>query len=102
MQIGVLILPASPWKEQRAYWRLADQLGFAHAWTYDHIAWRDLIGRTWFAAMPTLTAAAGATQCIKLGTLVCESQAGELLTLGPDPLAWPVAPADELPPAARP
>jgi alkanesulfonate monooxygenase SsuD/methylene tetrahydromethanopterin reductase-like flavin-dependent oxidoreductase (luciferase family) len=70
MQIGVLILPASPWKEQCAYWRLADQLGFAHAWTYDHIAWRDLIGKTWFAAMPTLTAAACATQRIKLGTLV--------------------------------
>ncbi len=32
----------------------------------------------------------------------CASQAGELLRLGPDPLAWPAAPADELPPAARP
>jgi isopentenyl-diphosphate Delta-isomerase len=32
----------------------------------------------------------------------CELQVGELLKAGPDPLAWPRAPADELPPAARP
>lgn len=50
---------------------MADELGFAHAWTYDHIAWRDLIGTTWYSALPTLAAAAGATRRIKLGTLVC-------------------------------
>jgi isopentenyl-diphosphate delta-isomerase len=31
----------------------------------------------------------------------CRLQVGELLTLGGDPLAWPVADATELPPAAR-
>jgi isopentenyl-diphosphate delta-isomerase len=30
----------------------------------------------------------------------CRTQVGELAALGEDPLAWPVAPAAELPPAA--
>ena len=33
-------------------------MGFDHAWTYDHIAWRSLRDSPWFAAVPTLTAAA--------------------------------------------
>jgi alkanesulfonate monooxygenase SsuD/methylene tetrahydromethanopterin reductase-like flavin-dependent oxidoreductase (luciferase family) len=48
-----------------------DELGFAHAWTYDHITWRDLPASTWFSAIPTLAAAAGVTSRIRLGTLVC-------------------------------
>ena len=70
MRVGVVILPAGAWRQQRDCWRLADEMGFAHAWTYDHIAWRDLIGKTWFSAMPTLTAAAGVTRRIRLGALV--------------------------------
>jgi isopentenyl-diphosphate delta-isomerase len=31
----------------------------------------------------------------------CRLQVDELLALGPDPLAWPVADTGELPPAAR-
>ena len=31
----------------------------------------------------------------------CRLQVGELLALGPDPLAWPVASSADLPPAAR-
>ncbi|MBR7835036.1 LLM class flavin-dependent oxidoreductase [Actinospica durhamensis] len=70
MRIGVLILPAAGWREAREDWRGADELGFAHAWTYDHIAWRDLIGKTWYSAIPTLTAAAAVTRRIRLGTLL--------------------------------
>jgi alkanesulfonate monooxygenase SsuD/methylene tetrahydromethanopterin reductase-like flavin-dependent oxidoreductase (luciferase family) len=46
------------------------ELGFDHAWTYDHLAWRSLRDEPWFAAIPTLTAAATATTSIRLGTLV--------------------------------
>lgn len=45
-------------------------MGFAHAWTYDHITWRSFRNQTWFAAIPTLTAAAMVTKQIRLGTLV--------------------------------
>jgi alkanesulfonate monooxygenase SsuD/methylene tetrahydromethanopterin reductase-like flavin-dependent oxidoreductase (luciferase family) len=71
MRIGVLILPAASWKVAEPAWRLADELGFDHAWTYDHIAWRDLVDRPWYAAFPTLAAAALATRRIVLGPLVC-------------------------------
>lgn len=64
------ILPAARWREARQSWKMVDELGFAHAWTLDHIAWRDLIGQRWYSAMPTLAAAAQCTRRIRLGTLV--------------------------------
>ncbi|MEW2813250.1 LLM class flavin-dependent oxidoreductase [Streptomyces massasporeus] len=70
MRVGVRILPSAHWKTARHAWRLADDMGFEHAWTYDHVAWRERLGSTWYAAMPTLAAAAGVTERIKLGTLV--------------------------------
>ncbi len=48
----------------------AEQLGFAHAWTYDHLTWQDLRDGPWFGCIPTLVAAAMTTQSIRLGTLV--------------------------------
>ena len=63
-------------------------MGFDHAWTYDHIAWRTLRDAPWFAAVPTLTAAALVTSTIRLGTLVASPNfrhpvpfARELITL---------------------
>ncbi|HVH06649.1 MAG TPA: LLM class flavin-dependent oxidoreductase [Myxococcota bacterium] len=70
MRVGVLILPEYPWREACSVWRRAEELGFAHAWTYDHIAWRSLRDAPWFGAVPTLAAAATATERIRLGTLV--------------------------------
>jgi alkanesulfonate monooxygenase SsuD/methylene tetrahydromethanopterin reductase-like flavin-dependent oxidoreductase (luciferase family) len=70
MQLGVLILPEFPWATAQALWRRAEALGFEHAWTYDHLAWRSFRDTTWFAAIPTLTAAAMVTRRIRLGTLV--------------------------------
>ncbi|MDT9701135.1 LLM class flavin-dependent oxidoreductase [Streptomyces sp. P17] len=70
MQVGARILPSEHWKSAQRAWRLADQMGFDHAWTYDHVAWRERVGNTWYAAMPTLAAAAGITERIHLGTLV--------------------------------
>jgi alkanesulfonate monooxygenase SsuD/methylene tetrahydromethanopterin reductase-like flavin-dependent oxidoreductase (luciferase family) len=86
--MGVLILPEHRWPTAREVWRRAEELGFDHAWTYDHLAWRSLRDSPWFGAVPTLTAAALATARIRLGTLVASpnfrhpvSFAKELVTL---------------------
>src|SRR6266487_2091142 len=88
MRIGVLILPEFQWSTARILWRRAEELGFDHAWTYDHLAWRTLRDSPWFGAIPTLTAAATATERLRLGTLVATPNfrhpvpfAKELITL---------------------
>jgi alkanesulfonate monooxygenase SsuD/methylene tetrahydromethanopterin reductase-like flavin-dependent oxidoreductase (luciferase family) len=70
MQLGVVILPELRRPQLEETWRRAEALGFAHAWTYDHLAWRGLRDSPWYSAVPTLCAAAFATQRIRLGTLV--------------------------------
>ncbi len=70
MRVGVVILPEHPWATAIEQWRRVEDLGFDHAWTYDHLAWRDLRDGPWFGAIPTLTAAATATKTIRIGTLV--------------------------------
>ncbi len=70
MQVGVVILPDQPWADAERSWRHAEELGFDHAWTYDHLAWRSLRDSTWFAALPMLTAAAIVTGRIRIGPLV--------------------------------
>lgn len=70
MRVGVLILPSASWAQAQEMWRTADEMGLAHAWTSDHIAWQDMIGKEWYSAVPTLAAAAVVTRRITLGTLV--------------------------------
>lgn len=70
MRFGVCILPDARWTEARERWIAAEQLGFDHAWTYDHLTWRSFRDQPWFGAVPTLTAAACATERIRLGPLV--------------------------------
>ena len=70
LRVGVLMLPEHPWSIAVEQWRHVEELGFDHAWTYDHLAWRDLRDGPWFGAVPTLTAAATATSTIRIGTLV--------------------------------
>jgi alkanesulfonate monooxygenase SsuD/methylene tetrahydromethanopterin reductase-like flavin-dependent oxidoreductase (luciferase family) len=70
MRVGVIILPQGRWQEDQARWRRADEYGFDHAWTYDHLSWRALVDEPWFATVPTLAAAALVTERIRLGTLV--------------------------------
>jgi len=70
VRLGVVILPEHRWASARDVWRRAEELGFDHAWTYDHLAWRSLRDTAWFGAIPTLTAAAGVTERIRLGPLV--------------------------------
>ena len=62
--------PRCPWREAAPLWAAAEELGFAHAWTYDHLVWGGLPDSPWFAAVPTLAAAAGVTSTIGLGTFV--------------------------------
>jgi alkanesulfonate monooxygenase SsuD/methylene tetrahydromethanopterin reductase-like flavin-dependent oxidoreductase (luciferase family) len=88
MRYGVVILPEARWTESRERWRRADQLGFDHAWTYDHLAWRSLRDGPWMAAVPTLCAAALSTGRLRLGLLVASPNfrhpvafAKELVTL---------------------
>jgi len=88
VRVGVVILPEHPWSSARDLWRRAEDLGFDHAWTYDHLAWRTLRDGPWFGAIPTLTAAALVTERIRLGPLVASPNfrhpvpfAKELITL---------------------
>jgi alkanesulfonate monooxygenase SsuD/methylene tetrahydromethanopterin reductase-like flavin-dependent oxidoreductase (luciferase family) len=88
LRVGVVILPDLPWSEAAPRWRRAEELGFAHAWTYDHLAWRSLRDGPWFGAVPLLTAAATVTARIRLGPLVASPNfrhpvtfAKELITL---------------------
>jgi alkanesulfonate monooxygenase SsuD/methylene tetrahydromethanopterin reductase-like flavin-dependent oxidoreductase (luciferase family) len=43
-----------------------EQRGFAHGWTYDHLAWRDLADEPWYATIPV--AAAHRDEHLRLGT----------------------------------
>ena len=70
MRIGIAILPDQRWAEAKGRWQRAEEYGFAHAWTYDHLGWRDLVAGPWFDAVATLTAAATVTSRIRLGTYV--------------------------------
>ena len=68
--IGVVILPQERWAVSRRHWVEAEEMGFDHAWTYDHLAWRSLADEPWFATVPLLAAAAAVTSRIRLGTWV--------------------------------
>lgn len=70
MNLSTVILPLERWPASREKWRRAEALGFFAAYTYDHLSWLRLQDRPWFAAIPTLTAAAVETSTIHLGTLV--------------------------------
>ncbi|MDL4817121.1 LLM class flavin-dependent oxidoreductase [Actinomadura opuntiae] len=67
-RISTVMWPMQSWPEAGGLWRRADELGFHHAWVYDHLAWR---GTTpWYDAYTTMAAAAAVTSRVRLGTLV--------------------------------
>ncbi|MEC3980550.1 LLM class flavin-dependent oxidoreductase [Amycolatopsis sp. H20-H5] len=70
MRAGIVILPEDRWWAAEPKWKAAEEYGFDHAWTYDHLGWRNLVDGPWFSAVPTLTAAAMVTSKIRLGTFV--------------------------------
>ncbi|GAA3908897.1 LLM class flavin-dependent oxidoreductase [Streptomyces gulbargensis] len=71
LRLSTVILPVDRWHEGgREKWRRAEELGFHAAYTYDHLSWRTFRDGPWFGALPTLTAAATATERLRIGTLV--------------------------------
>lgn len=70
MRFGIVLLTDQPWSEAAPRWRAAEEMGFDHAWTYDHLVWGGLPDSPWRGALPTLAAAAAVTSTIGLGTLV--------------------------------
>ncbi|WEH40883.1 LLM class flavin-dependent oxidoreductase [Streptomyces sp. AM 2-1-1] len=70
MRLSTVILPLYPWGEGQKIWQRAEELGFHAAYSYDHLSWRSFREKTWFGAIPTLTAAAVVTEDLRLGTLV--------------------------------
>lgn len=70
MRHGIVLLTDLPWREAAPRWRAAEELGFDHAWTYDHLIWSGLPESPWTGAFPTLAAAAVMTERIQLGTFV--------------------------------
>ena len=91
MRFGVVILPQYDWPEAAARWSRAEELGFDHAWTYDHLSWRGLAGERWHATVPTLTAAATVTSRIGLGTFVASPNFRH-----PVPFAKDIATVDQI------
>jgi alkanesulfonate monooxygenase SsuD/methylene tetrahydromethanopterin reductase-like flavin-dependent oxidoreductase (luciferase family) len=91
MRFGIVILPQYDWPEAARRWRAAEEYGFDHAWTYDHLAWRGLAGERWHATVPTLTAAATVTSHIRLGTFVASPNYRH-----PVPFAKDIATVDQI------
>ena len=87
MQVGLVILPTDRWPTARRQWEWADDVGFATAWTYDHIRWGGMPDGPWHAAVPVLAAAAATTSRIRLGTLVATPNFRHPVTLARDALA---------------
>jgi alkanesulfonate monooxygenase SsuD/methylene tetrahydromethanopterin reductase-like flavin-dependent oxidoreductase (luciferase family) len=76
LRLSTVILPVDRWHEgAREKWQRAEELGFHAAYTYDHLSWRTFRDGPWFSALPTLTAAAMATDRLRLGTLVTSVKA---------------------------
>jgi len=91
MRFGIVILPQDPWPAARRTWQSAEELGFDHAWTYDHLSWRSLAGQPWHATVPTLTAAATVTSRMRLGTFVASPNFRH-----PVPFAKEIATVDDI------
>jgi alkanesulfonate monooxygenase SsuD/methylene tetrahydromethanopterin reductase-like flavin-dependent oxidoreductase (luciferase family) len=89
MRLSTVILPIYRWPAGRDIWRRTEELGFHAGYTYDHLTWRvPFRDGLWLGALPTLTAAATATERLRLGTLVTSPNfrhpvtlAKELMTL---------------------
>ncbi len=84
MRVGVVLLPQFRWPEARVRWKSLEDRGFAHGWSYDHLAWRELADQPWYGTIPTLTAAATVTERLRLGTWVTSPNFRHPVTLAKD------------------
>ncbi|MFC5719813.1 LLM class flavin-dependent oxidoreductase [Streptomyces gamaensis] len=84
-RLSTVVLPVRRWHEGgRDQWIRAQELGFHTAYTYDHLSWRSFRDGPWFGSVPTLTAAAAATDRLRLGTLVTSPNFRHPVTLAKD------------------
>ena len=67
---GIVVVPELRWREAAPLWSAAEELGFDHAWTYDHLVWGGLPDSPVFAFAPTLALASTVTSTIGLGVFV--------------------------------
>jgi len=72
-RISVVIPPMGPWSAQAKWYRWAEEIGYDVAYTYDHLTHRTAVDLWLGEGFTTLTAAAAATQRIRLGTLVASA-----------------------------
>jgi alkanesulfonate monooxygenase SsuD/methylene tetrahydromethanopterin reductase-like flavin-dependent oxidoreductase (luciferase family) len=84
MRLSTVILPIYPWSEGQKVWQRAEELGLHAAYTYDHLSWRSFRDGPWYGAVPTLTAAAAATERIRVGTMVTSPNYRHPVTLAKD------------------
>lgn len=84
MRYGICILPEYTWSEAKPLWQEAQERGFDHAWTYDHLVWGGLPDSPWHSTVATLSAAAMVTDSIKLGTFVASPNFRHPLTFARD------------------
>lgn len=84
VRLGVVILPELPWGQAAGVWRRAEEMGFDHAWTYDHLAWRSLRDEPWGSTVVTLAAAALVTERIRLGPMVTSPNIRHPVTFAKD------------------
>jgi alkanesulfonate monooxygenase SsuD/methylene tetrahydromethanopterin reductase-like flavin-dependent oxidoreductase (luciferase family) len=74
-------------------WRRAEELGFDHAWTYDHLVWAGLPDSPWYGTTPTLAAAAMVTVDDPVGTLVTSPNYRHPVTFMRACWRWTTSPA---------
>jgi alkanesulfonate monooxygenase SsuD/methylene tetrahydromethanopterin reductase-like flavin-dependent oxidoreductase (luciferase family) len=87
MRLSVVILPTPRWSEVRPHWARAEEFGLYAGYTCDHLSWRSFRDKAWFTMVPTLVAAATATDSIRLGPLVTTPNFRHPLVLAKDLLA---------------
>ncbi|MFB9376742.1 LLM class flavin-dependent oxidoreductase [Kineococcus gynurae] len=69
-ELSVIVLPDVAPADFVAQTREAEAAGVRRVWTYDHLSWRDLRDGPWHATVPLLTAAALATERVRIGPQV--------------------------------
>ena len=70
MRFGITILPEHRWSDAEPLWRRAEEYGFDHAWTYDHLVWAGLPDSPWFGAAADPDGGGHWSPTIRLGTFV--------------------------------
>ena len=73
MRLGVVFPQTRPWRELSRDFAWGEEVGYDVAYVYDHLTHPTAAGRWLAEGFTTLTAAAGVTTTIELGTLVASA-----------------------------